>query len=98
MRSVQPDLAKIVIVIVKDRDLVLFLQQFDLEIPENIGHGLRHALIVWVGKRETGGGNLAVLADDLRGCRSEHRIGVIAKKAGRTRSAFLMTHATRTRN
>src|SRR5437762_6547110 len=78
MRLIQPHFAEIVIVIVQNGDFVLLLQQFDLEIPENIWHRLRHALIVRVGKGEAGERDLTVSADDCRRARLEHRIAVIA--------------------
>ena len=52
MRLVHPHLAEVIIVLVDDGDFVRLLQQLDVEVPKDVGHGILETLVVGVRKCE----------------------------------------------
>ena len=78
MVLVQADRAGILVVLIDDRDLVALLQQLDIEIPENIGHRILHALIVGIGIRLSGKRDFTALSDDLGRFGLQNGVRVIA--------------------
>ena len=78
MRLIQSHFPKIVVVLVDQRDFARLLQQFDVEIPEDVGNRILHALVVRDPERMAGERDFTALADYLRGFRFQNRIAVIA--------------------
>ena len=78
MRGIQAHLPDMMIQHVEDGDLVLFLQQLDFLLPENIGRLLRRALVGRVREGHAGDRNFALALHDLRRRGLQDRIGVIA--------------------